>query len=151
MKIPLKSDGQWPETVAKKKVVLVHSYGPQNNDKVKEPANKVAVLPQKPSAWQGCWNERNRRFFYSCWVLKNRNQKVKEMEWEMWRTGRGGIDGLKNRSGKEREWEMWRTGQGGIDGLKNWSGKCEGPARGDRLVKEPESEMGRTGRGGSTG
>jgi hypothetical protein len=26
-------DGQWPRTV---KVVLVHSYGPQNNDKVKE-------------------------------------------------------------------------------------------------------------------
>jgi hypothetical protein len=35
-------DGQWPQTV---KVVLVHSYGPQNNDKVKEPANEVAVLP----------------------------------------------------------------------------------------------------------
>jgi hypothetical protein len=25
---------------------LVHSYGPQNNDKVKEPANEVAVLPR---------------------------------------------------------------------------------------------------------
>ncbi len=35
-------DGQWPRIV---KVVLVHSYGPQNNDKVKEPANEVAVLP----------------------------------------------------------------------------------------------------------
>jgi len=38
MKLPLKPDGQWPRTVAKKKVVLIHSYGPQNNDKVKEPA-----------------------------------------------------------------------------------------------------------------
>jgi hypothetical protein len=41
----------WSRTV---KVVLVHSYGPQNNDKVKEPANEVAVLPRKPSARQGC-------------------------------------------------------------------------------------------------
>jgi hypothetical protein len=41
----------WPRTV---KVVLVHSYEPQNNDKVKEPANEVAVLPRKPSARQGC-------------------------------------------------------------------------------------------------
>jgi hypothetical protein len=36
------------------KVVLVHSYGPQNNDKIKEPANEVAVLSRKPSARQGC-------------------------------------------------------------------------------------------------
>ncbi len=43
-------DGQWPRTV---KVVLVHSYGPQNNDKVKEPANEVAIFARKPSAWQG--------------------------------------------------------------------------------------------------
>ncbi len=35
-------------------VVLVHSYGPQNNDKVKEPANEVVVFPRKPSARQGC-------------------------------------------------------------------------------------------------
>jgi hypothetical protein len=54
MKLPLKPDGQWPRTIAKKKVVLVHSYGPQNNDKVKELANEVAVLPRKPSARQGC-------------------------------------------------------------------------------------------------
>ncbi len=68
MKPPLKPDEQWPLTVAKKKVVLVHSYwpvakkhvvlvhshGPQNNDKVKESANEVAVLPRKPSARQGC-------------------------------------------------------------------------------------------------
>ncbi len=45
MKLPLKPDGQWPRTVAKKKVILVHSYGPQNNDKVKEPANEMTVLP----------------------------------------------------------------------------------------------------------
>ncbi len=51
---PLKLDGQWPRTVAKKKVVLVHRYGLQNNDKVKEPANEVIVHPQKPSARQGC-------------------------------------------------------------------------------------------------
>ncbi len=44
-------DEQWPRTV---KVVLVHSYGPQNNDKVKEPANEMVVLPRKPSAQQGC-------------------------------------------------------------------------------------------------
>jgi hypothetical protein len=25
---------------------LIHSYGPQNNDKVKEPANEVAVFPR---------------------------------------------------------------------------------------------------------
>ncbi len=43
--------GQWLRTV---KVVLVHSYGPQNNDKVKEPANEVAIFPRKPSARQGC-------------------------------------------------------------------------------------------------
>ncbi len=36
------------------KVVLVHSYGPQNNEKVKELTNEVAVLPRKPSARQGC-------------------------------------------------------------------------------------------------
>jgi hypothetical protein len=51
MKLPLTPDGQWPRTV---KVVLVHSYGLQNNDKVKEPANEVAVLSRKPSARQGC-------------------------------------------------------------------------------------------------
>jgi hypothetical protein len=51
MKLPLTPDGQWPRTV---KVVLVHSYGPQNNDKIKEPANEVAVLPRKPLARQGC-------------------------------------------------------------------------------------------------
>jgi hypothetical protein len=33
-------------------------------------------------------------------------------------------------SSKEPEWEMPRTGRGGLDGLKNWSGKCEGPGRG---------------------
>jgi hypothetical protein len=44
-------DGQWLRTV---KVVLVHSYGPQNNNKVKEPANEVVVLSRKPSARQGC-------------------------------------------------------------------------------------------------
>ncbi len=54
MKLPLKPDGQWPRIVVKKKIVLVHSCGPQNLDKVKEPANEVAVLPRKPSAWQGC-------------------------------------------------------------------------------------------------
>jgi len=37
-----------------KTIVLIHSYGPQNNEKGKEPANEVAVLPRKPSAWQGC-------------------------------------------------------------------------------------------------
>jgi hypothetical protein len=52
---------------------------------------------------------------------------------------------------KELEWEMPRIGRGGIDGLKNRSGKCEGPAEGDQRVKEPEWEMRRTGRGGSTG
>jgi hypothetical protein len=40
--------------MAKKKVVLVHSYGAQNNDKVKEPVNEVTVFSQKPSAQQGC-------------------------------------------------------------------------------------------------
>ncbi len=44
-------NGQWPRTV---KVVLVHNYGPQNNDKVKEPANEMADLSRKPSAQQGC-------------------------------------------------------------------------------------------------
>jgi len=38
----------------KKKVVLVHKYGPQKYDKVKEPANEVAVLPRKTSVQQGC-------------------------------------------------------------------------------------------------
>jgi len=42
MKLPLTPDGQWPRIV---KVVLVHSYGSQNNDKVKEPVYEVAVLP----------------------------------------------------------------------------------------------------------
>jgi hypothetical protein len=51
MKPPLTLDGQWPRTV---KVVLVHGYGPQNNDKVKESANEVIVFPRKPSARQGC-------------------------------------------------------------------------------------------------
>jgi hypothetical protein len=45
MKLPLKSDGKRPQTIVKKEVVLVHSYGFQNNDKVKELANKVAILP----------------------------------------------------------------------------------------------------------
>jgi hypothetical protein len=39
----------------------------------------------------------------------------------MQRTGRGGLDGLKNRSGK-------CEGPGGaVDEVKNRSGKCEGP------------------------
>jgi hypothetical protein len=42
MKLPLKSNGQWPQTISKKKVVLVHSDGPQNNDKVKN----------RPTKWQ---------------------------------------------------------------------------------------------------
>ncbi len=54
----------------KKKIILVHSYGLHNNDKVKESINEVGVLPRKPSARQGC----------SCWVLKNRNRKVKKLE-----------------------------------------------------------------------
>ncbi len=29
----------------------------------------------------------------SCWVFKNQNRKVKELEWEMWRTGWGGSTG----------------------------------------------------------
>jgi hypothetical protein len=102
----------------------------------------VAILPQKPSARQGCWHEGNRQFFCSCWVLKNRNQKVKELEWEMWRTGRGGIDGLKNRSGKceglgggldglkNRSGKCEGLGGGGVDGVNNRSGKCEGPGQG---------------------
>jgi len=36
-------NNQWPQTV---KVVLVHSYELQNNDKVKEPANEMAIFPQ---------------------------------------------------------------------------------------------------------
>ncbi len=54
MKPPLKPDGQWPRTVANKIVVLVHSYGSQNNDKVKELTNEVTIFPQKPLARQGC-------------------------------------------------------------------------------------------------
>ncbi len=120
MKLPLKPDGQWPRTVIKKKVVLVHSYGFQNNDKVKKSANGVAILPQKPSARQGCWNEKNRRFFCSCWVLKNRNWKVKKLEWEMWRTERG-INRLKNQN------EKCENRLGGINGLKIQSEKFERP------------------------
>jgi hypothetical protein len=60
-------------------------------------------------------------------ILKNRNRKVNELEWEMWRTGRG------DRRVKEPEWEMWRTGRGG-----------------DRRVKEQEWEMWRNGRGGGS-
>jgi len=67
------------------------------------------------------------------------DRQVKEPEWEMRRTGRGGIDGLKNRSGK------CEGPARGIDRLKNQSGKCEGPTRGDRRLKEPEWEMRRTG------
>jgi len=59
----------------KKKVVLVHKYGPQKYDKVKEPANEVAVLPRKTSVQQGCWNKGNRRFFGSHWSQKNRSEK----------------------------------------------------------------------------
>jgi hypothetical protein len=52
---------------------------------------------------------------------------------------------------KESEWEMQRNGRGGIDGLKNRSGKFEGLAGGDWWVKEPEWEMWRIGWGGLTG
>jgi len=31
---------------------------------------------------------------------------------------------------KESEWEMRRTERGGVDGVKNQSGKCEGLGRG---------------------
>jgi len=58
-------------------------------------------------------------------LLHSGLRRVKEPEWEMQRTGRGG------RQGKESEWEMQRTGRGGRQG------------------KEPEWEMRRTGaRGG---
>jgi hypothetical protein len=40
----------------------------------------------------------------------------------MRRTGRGGVDGVKNRSEK-----CEGPRRGGIDGLKNRSEKCEGP------------------------
>ncbi len=39
--------------------------------------------------------------------------------------GPGGGD----RRVKELEWEMRKTGQGGVDGVKNRSGKCEGPGQ----------------------
>jgi len=60
------------------------------------------------------------------WLLihSGRDRRGKEPEWEMCRTGRGGIDRLKNRSGK------CEGPGGGIDGVKNRSGKCEGPGRG---------------------
>jgi hypothetical protein len=62
-----------------------------------------------------------RRFFHSCWVLKNWNRKVKKSEWDRVR----GFDGLKNRSGKCEE-----PGRRGLDGLKIQSGKCEGSSEG---------------------
>jgi hypothetical protein len=46
---------------------------------------------------------------------------------------------------KEREWKMRRTDRGGLNRLKNRSGKCEGPTGGARRVKEPEWEIRRTG------
>ncbi len=51
-----------------------------------------------------------RRFFRSCWVFKNQNRKVKELEWD-----RVGGD----RRVKNPEWEMRRTGQGGARRFKD--------------------------------
>ncbi len=66
------------------------------------------------------------------WVRGGRRSK--EPEWEMWRTertGRGGLDRVKNRSGKYE-----KPGEG-VDGVKNWSGNCEGPGRwGDQRLFE---------------
>ncbi len=53
----------------------------------------------------------------------------------MQRTGRGGVDGVKNRSGKCEE-----SGES-LDKLKNQSEKCEGLHGGARWVKEPKWEM----------
>jgi hypothetical protein len=147
MKLPLKPDGQWLRTIVKKKkkVVLVHSSGPQHNDKIKEPANEMTVLPRKPSTQQGYWNEGNWQFLCSCWVFKNWNQKVKKLEWEMWKTGQGGIDGLKNQSGK------WEGSGWGVDGIKNSSGKCEGSSGGINRLKNRSGKCEGSGEGGSTG
>ncbi len=49
---------------------------------------------------------------------------------------------------KGPEWEMQRTGRGGVDGLKDRSGKCEGPGGGGRRGKESEWECEGPGRPG---
>jgi hypothetical protein len=48
---------------------------------------------------------------------------------------RTGVGNVKDRAGagrrdKEPEWEMRKTERGQVDGIKNRSGKCEGSGRG---------------------
>jgi hypothetical protein len=74
----------------KRKVGLVHSYGPQKYDKVKEPANKVAVLPPNHE-FDKLVDIKESTVRTKIDGLKNRSEQCEEL-------GRG-VDGLKNRSG----------------------------------------------------
>jgi hypothetical protein len=53
-------------------------------------------------------------------ILTLKPNRQQPREWKMRRTGRGGLDGLKNRNGK-----CEGPGGGGVDGVKNRSGNAK--------------------------
>jgi hypothetical protein len=79
---------------------LVHSYGPQNNDKVKELANEVAVFPRNHQlgkvvemkgidssfvlvGFSRIGTERLKNWSGKCEGLGGGDRRVKKPEWEM--------------------------------------------------------------------
>ncbi len=75
---------------------MVHSYGLQNNDKVKELTNEVAVFPRKPIVemkgidgsfvlvgFSRTGIERLKNWSGKCEGPGGGDQRVKEPEWEM--------------------------------------------------------------------
>jgi hypothetical protein len=109
-----------------KKVVLLYSYGPHNNDKVKELANEFfhenhqlnKVVEMKGTVGS----------FVPVRFSRTGIERLKNWSGKCEGSGEG-IDGLKNRSEK-------CEGSGeGIDGLKNRSEKCEGSGGGIDWLK----------------
>jgi hypothetical protein len=75
-----------------------------------------------------------------------KDRRVKELKWEMWRIGQGGLNGLKNWSGKCKG-----PGEGGVDGLKTWSEKCKGLGGGIDKVKSRSGKCEGPGQRGANG
>jgi hypothetical protein len=95
---------------------LVHSYGPQNNDKIKELANEVAIFPRNHQlgkvvemkgtdgsfvhvGFSRTGTERLKNWSGKCEGPGEGDRRVKEPEWEMRRieAARGANDCLKRK------------------------------------------------------
>jgi len=79
---------------------LVHSYGPQNNDKVKEPANEVGVLPQNHQLGKVVEMKGTDGSFVHVGFSRTGTERLKN------RSGKCEGSGGGHRRVKEPKWEM---------------------------------------------